>query len=135
MSRPVVTFRQEGDQWIAQLPVLDGNGHMVRAEMLQSDLQQLRWLHAPVETAYLISGNVFVTLFGHRKAALARLILGLGAGKRVRYRNGDPLCLLRSNLQVVKGKAKHDDRNILRTSLVEWHQKDMMRDKRRVMRS
>lgn len=44
---------------------------------------------------------------------VARVILGLGAGRIVKYRDGDSKNLMRSNLVVAKGAAKRTDTMLL----------------------
>lgn len=108
-GRPLIQYQRENGQLIALLPVLDHDGSFVLARLSHADQERLGHMYVPLETAYLISGNVYVTLFGKRKASVARLILDLGPGQRVRYRDGNPMNMLRTNMETIRGKATHRD--------------------------
>lgn len=120
MRTPVRTIDQSGRE-IIRVPLAKAIGMAV---LDAADFDQLMALG--LSPHWYLNGT---TTHGYVRAGLntrgkgvgvARVILGVGSGRIVKYRDGDPTNLIRSNLVVAKGAAKRTDVMLLRPP-VEHH--------------
>ena len=115
-GRVIVHTKDQGGQCVAVVP-LGRNGEKGTAVILDDDLALLESLGLSMRWNRNRSSGVVVAPAGGSSGGsvqVSRVLLDLGPGENVRYRNGDPTDLRRQNLETnPEGYAVRRDRDFL----------------------